>query len=233
MTLLDVAIEASGGLTKWERLKRFTLQLSVAGDLVVRANRSAQFKDLVAEGSTRSQLVRLTGFADAGVCGVYQPDRVDIEDAGGNVVRTRRAAHAMFRPLAIDGLVDELQLVFMCGSSIWHDLTSPFVLAHPDATTEELTPWSEQGQVWRRIRAILPESFGAHEQTIYFDSDGLQRRIDRDLYGVTVADYSWAHQEFDGIVVPTLRRSLGLAADGTVAAKPALFDVEIFDAEFE
>ena len=87
MTLLDVAIEASGGLTKWERLKRFTLQLSVAGDLVVRANRSAQFKDLVAEGSTRSQLVRLTGFADPGVCGVYQPDRVDIEDAGGNVVR--------------------------------------------------------------------------------------------------------------------------------------------------
>jgi hypothetical protein len=233
MTLLNDAIEASGGLAKWNRLKRFTLQLSIAGELVAGADRSPRFKEIVAEGSTRRQLVRLTGFADPGVCGVYRPDRVDIENADGNVLRTWRAAHPIFRPRASDGLVDEMQLVFMCGLSIWRDLTSPFVLAHPDVTTEELSPWAEQGQVWRRMRATLPKRFGAHEQTFYFDSSGLQRRTDRDLYGVRVADYSWAHQEFGGIVLATLRRSLGLAADGTVAAKPSLFDVEIFDAEFE
>jgi hypothetical protein len=57
--------------------------------------------------------------------------------------------------------------------------------------------------------------------------------MDHYLFGIKVADYSWAHQEFGGIVVPTLRRSLPLEADGTVIAKPSLIDVEIFDAAFE
>jgi hypothetical protein len=57
--------------------------------------------------------------------------------------------------------------------------------------------------------------------------------MDHYLFGIKVADYSWAHQEFGGIVVPTLRRSLPLEADGTVVAKPSLIDVEIFDAAFE
>jgi hypothetical protein len=34
-------------------------------------------------------------------------------------------------------------------------------------------------------------------------------------------------------VVPTLRRSQMLQPDGTVIAKPALIDVEIFDAAFD
>jgi hypothetical protein len=71
------------------------------------------------------------------------------------------------------------------------------------------------------------------EQTFYFDAAGLQRRTDHDLLDTKVAQYSWAHQEFGGIVVPTLRRSLMLQSDGTVIAKPALLDVEIFDAAFE
>jgi hypothetical protein len=53
------------------------------------------------------------------------------------------------------------------------------------------------------------------------------------LFGTKLADYSWAHQAFSGIVVPTLRRSLPLGANGTVIAKPSLIDMEIFDAAFE
>jgi hypothetical protein len=34
-------------------------------------------------------------------------------------------------------------------------------------------------------------------------------------------------------MVPTLRRSQMLRSDGTVVAKPALIDVEIFDATFD
>jgi hypothetical protein len=51
--------------------------------------------------------------------------------------------------------------------------------------------------------------------------------------GIQVADYSWAHQEFGGVVIPTLRRALTLQPDRTVIAKPVLLDVEIFDAAFE
>jgi hypothetical protein len=233
MPLLDHAIEASGGLARWNRLKRFTLQLSIGGEFI--PNLSNKFKDIVAEGCTRNQLVRLTGFAGPDVCGVYQPDRVTIEDPDGKVLRTRRALNSAFQPYVSGAPVDDLHLVFLCGLCVWHALTTPFLLSGPNVTTEELPPWTEQGQLWQRIRATRPPSFGTHphRQTLYFDATGLQRRTDHDLFGVSVADYSWAHQEFSGIVVPTLRRSLALDVDGTVIAKPSLVDVEIFDAAFD
>jgi hypothetical protein len=220
---------------RWNGLKRFTLQLSIDGDLMSRANRSAQFKNIVAEGCTRDQMVRLVGFAGPGECGVYRTNRVTIEDADGNVVRARQDPHQAFRTRGVDAQPDELDLVFSCGCSIWNYLTTPFILAHPDVEIEELPPWPEQNQLWRRLRAVFPPSFvmRSREQTFYFDAAGLQRRTDHDLFGIKVADYSWAHQEFGGIVVPTLRRSLTLETNGRPIAGPSLIEVEIFDAAFE
>ena len=84
-------------------------------------------------------------------------------------------------------------------------------------------------------RARFPPDILTHspEQVFYFDEKALQRRTDHDLLGSKVAHYSWAHQTFNGIVVPTLRRSLMLQPDGTATAKPVLVDVEIFDALLE
>jgi len=235
MTLLDDAIEASGGMTRWSGLKRFTLQLSIEGALFSRVRQPGGFKDMVAEGSTRSQSVRFTGFADPGKCGLFQPDCVSIESPEGNVLRSWRNPRQAFREHARDMPWDELYLVFFCGFSVWNYLTTPFMLAHPDIEIEELTPWSEHDQLWRRLRATFPSDLVTHspEQIFYFDAAGLQRRTDHDLLDTRVAHYSWAHQEFGGVVIPTLRRSLNVQADGTAIAKPALLDVEIFDASFE
>ncbi len=126
-------------------------------------------------------------------------------------------------------------LIFFCGVAVWSYLTTPFLLARPDVLVEELPPWQENNELWRRLRARFPPHLvtNAPEQIFYFDEHGLQRRTDHDLFGMNVANYSWAHQTFSGIVVPTLRRSQMLQADGTVIAKPVLIDVEIFDASFE
>jgi|SRR5271165_1354488 len=235
MALLDDAIEAGGGLARWKGLKQFALQLSIDGALFSRVGHSGRFKDVVAEGSTRHQSVRFSGFADPGVGGLYQPDRVTIESGEGNVLRTWHDPLKAFRDHVKPMAWDELYLIFFCGFSIWNYLTTPFLLAHPDVRIEELPPCNEHDQVWRRLRAAFPPGIVTHsrEQTFYFDAAGLQRRTDHELLGTQVAHYSWAHQAFSGIVVPTLRRSLQLNPDGTVIAKPSLVDVEIFDAAFE
>ena len=164
-----------------------------------------------------------------------QPDRVTIESLDGNILQTWHNPHQSFRHYTKSALFDELHLVFLCCFSIWSYLATPFLLDQHDVKIEELTPWYEQGQQWRRLRAILPPSFvtHSHEQMFYFDAAGLQRRTDHELFGMRVADYSWAHQEFGGIVVPTLRRSLSLEDDGTVIEKPSLIEVDIFDVAFE
>lgn len=203
--------------------------------MLSRAGHAGRFKDVVAEGSTRSQLVRFTGFAELGKTGVYQPDFVTIEDVYGNVVRTWRDPHEAFKNCANDTGWDELFLIFFCGFSIWSYLTTPFILVHADVEVEELAPWRELDQLWRRLHVVFPPSLVTHslEQTFYFDATGLQRRVDHVLLGNKVAHYSWAHQSFNGITIPTLRRSLALGPDGSVIAGPPLIEVEIFDAAFD
>lgn len=235
MALLDDVIDASGGMARWNSLSRFTLHLSVGGTLFSSAGHAREFKDVTAEGSTRAQSVRFTGITGGEHSGSFQPDAITIESLDGEVLRSWRDPSLAFSEVDPPALADELHLVFFCGVAIWNYLTNPFLLAHPGVVLEELPPWRENTETWRRLRAQFPPSLItlASDQTFYFDENALQRRTDHDLFGMKVAHYSWAHDSFGGIVVPTLRRAQALQPDGTVIAKPVLMDVEIFDAVFE
>ncbi|WOH60909.1 MULTISPECIES: hypothetical protein [unclassified Bradyrhizobium] len=235
MALLDDVIDASGGMARWNSLSRFTLHLSVAGTLFSSTGHASEFKDVTAEGSTRTQSVRFTGITGGEHSGSFQPDAITIESLEGEILRTWRNPNLAFTEAGSPALAGELHLVFFCGVAIWNYLTNPFLLAHPDVLVEELPPWQENNESWRRLRAQFPPSLItlAPEQIFYFDENALQRRTDHDLFGMKVAHYSWAHDSFGGIVVPTLRRAQTLRPDGTVVAKPVLMDVEIFDAVFE
>jgi hypothetical protein len=235
MALLDEVLDACGGIERWRRLTRFTLHLSIDGDLFVRKGRIGDFKDLVAEGSTRSQAVHFTGFTAADRRGSYQPDRVALESLDGGLFGTRKEPRADFLAHAGDDAWDDLQFLYCCGVSIWNFVTTPFLLARPGVAVEELPPQRDDGHVWRRLRAVFPSDIDTHgpEQIFYFDETGLQRRTDDAIAGHPVAHYGWAHHKFGQIVIPTLRRSLAIQPDGNVIQKPVLVDIEIFDAFFE
>lgn len=235
MALLDDVIDASGGMARWNSLNRFTLHLSVGGTLFSSAGHAREFKDVTAEGSTRTQSVRFTGITGGEYSGSFQPDAITIESLDGDVLRSWPNPSLAFPEVDPSALADELHLIFFCGVAIWSYLTIPFLLAHPDVVIEELSPWQENAETWRRLRAQFPAHLMtlAPEQVFYFDESALQRRTDHDLFGTKVAHSSWAHDSFGGIVVPTLRRAQPVRPDGTVIAKPVLMDVEIFDAVFE
>jgi len=234
MALLDDVIDANGGIARWNSLSRFTLHLSVGGTLFSSAGHAREFKDVIAEGSTRTQSVRFTGITGGEQSGAFQPDAIRIESVDGEVLQTWSNPGLAFGA-GPQVLADELHLIFFCGVTIWNYLNTPFLLARPDVVVEELPSWEEGIETWRRLRAQLPPKLVtfAGEQIFYFDENALQRRTDHDFLGMKVAHYSWAHESFDGIVVPTLRRSQMRQPDGTVTPKPVLIDVEIFDASFE
>jgi hypothetical protein len=235
MTLLDQVLEASGGLGRWNELSQFTLHLSFGGTLLSHLGRAGDFKDVISEGSTRTQSLRFIGILGGERSGSFQPDQVTIEDSDGRVLRTWHNPNLVFPDRADNPLDQELRLIFFCGLSVWNYVATPFLLSRPDIHLKELTSWHENDQIWRRLRATFPPDIVTYstEQIFYFDERGMQRRTDHILLGIPVAHYSWAHQAFGGIVVPTLRRSLTRQPDGTVIRGPALIDLEIFDAAFE
>jgi hypothetical protein len=116
---------------------------------------------------------------------------------------------------------------------MWSYLTSPFSFAAPGFEAEELAPWQERGETWRRLKVTFPDHIASHskEQTFYFDADGLIRRHDyvSEVLGSSspAAHYSSEHREFDGIKVPTRRRVYLIGADGSVMEEPLIVSIDL------
>ena len=88
MALLDDVIDANGGIARWNSLSRFTLHLSAGGTLFSNAGHAREFKDVIAEGSTRTQSVRFSGITGGEQSGSFQPDLITIETVDGEVLQT-------------------------------------------------------------------------------------------------------------------------------------------------
>jgi hypothetical protein len=236
MGLLKDALDAAGGLDRWEELGQFTVYLSIKGELFDKNGKAGLLSELVAEGSTRTQSLRITGFIAPDKCCTYQPDRVAIENLDGTTLQDRGNPRAAWHSRCTSW--DDLDLAYFLGFSLWNYLTAPFLLALPGVETEELSIWHENGETWRRLAAVMPPSIVTHSprQTFYFDSAGLQRRLDYnaiDTNGPQIAEYFSAHQRFSGVIIPTLRRSTALRPHGSLDAKRSCVDIEVFDALFE
>jgi hypothetical protein len=238
MGLLNDALDAAGGLDRWKELSRFTVYLSIKGELVDKNGKAGPPSEVVAQGCTRCQSLRLMGFIAPDKCCTYRPDRVAIENLDGTTLQDRNNPRAAFHSSPASW--DDLDFAYFFGFSLWNYLTAPFLLALPGVETEELSIWRENGETWRRLAVAIPPRIVTHapRQTFYFDGAGLQRRLDYDYNalgtnGPRVAQYFSAHHRFSGIVIPTLRRSTALRPDGSPAAKRADVDIEIFDASFE
>ena len=81
---------------------------------------------------------------------------------------------------------------------------------------EELPPWHEEGEIWRRLKVTFPDDIATHStiQIFYFDSAGLLKRHDYDaevLGGTPAAHYVREYQTFSGF---WSRPSAGCSDDG-------------------
>src|SRR3546814_20705780 len=75
---------------------------------------------------------------------------------------------------------DLLHLAYFCGYAGWNYLTTPFLFTYPGFETEEIEPWEEEGEIWRRLKVRFSPDIPTHcpEQIFHFDAKGLLRRLD-------------------------------------------------------
>jgi hypothetical protein len=236
--LLDRVLHANGGLDLWRRMRRFTVHMSLRGALIAARYAGVKLPELAVEGDTREPALEIIGFTALDLRALYRPDWTALERSDGCRLRERRATPEELTRQLQSATWDHLHLAHFCGGLIWTYLTTPFVLAEPDFEYEELESIKVHSQRWRRLKVLYPARLAtqAREQTLYFDPEGLLRRLDTSAVhadDMQLAHIFSGHQRYSGILVPTMSRMLTITASGALVSKPPLLDVEIFEARFE
>ena len=117
---------------------------------------------------------------------------------------------------------------------MWTYLTLPFLYTYPGFVTEEIDPWYEDGETWRRLRVTFPDHIKSHTRTqiTHFGPDGLMRRHDYTvdvLGGAPGANYSTAYRSFQGLRLPTRRRVYAYDAEMRKVPEPLLVSIDFDD----
>jgi hypothetical protein len=226
MDLLDDVYEAHGGLERWRQLTRLRFAGSAGGKLPwPRADFVASTGGTL---NTRSQRALFEPFGAPDRRGLFTPHHVEALDAAGTVLAERDEPRRAFAAYPPDRLWDELDAAYFAGYSFWTYLNVPFLLAWDGVRAEEIEPWQENGETWRRLRVEFPDYIATQSttQTLYFGPDNLLRRHDYSvevLGGSATAHYTMDYRTFDGFGFPTRRRVKRHGPDGKTSGPDLIF----------
>jgi hypothetical protein len=211
--LLAQVLEAAGGTRRWSEVTAVRADVSITGPFWDLKNWPGGLEHVTVEIDPREQRSTFTPFTAPALRSVFRtaPERLSIETLDGAGVESRDRPRESFAGVTRTTAWDRLHLAYFLNYALWNYLTTPFLFTYPGVRTEEIEPWREGDESWRRLRASFPESIATHSdpQVFYFDADFAQRRMD---YAPEVIDnspaahYTSDHRRFDGIVFPTRRR---------------------------
>ncbi|GII57309.1 hypothetical protein Pth03_56980 [Planotetraspora thailandica] len=208
--LLDLVLEAHGGIERWSKAKTIRARLNMGGPTWTALGQEKIFAGLDVAVEVNEQRTVFTGFTGPGLRGVYTPDHVAIEDQHGTVLQERHAPREAYPDRDGDARWDPLHALYFGGYGMWNYLTAPYLLTLPGVHTEELEPRQVDGERWRRLGVTFPRHIATHstEQTFHYDESGLQRRVDYAPYVMgnrPAHHYTEAHRTVSGLVFPTHR----------------------------
>src|ERR1700736_6344959 len=171
--LLELAVEAHGGLKRWSQLTNVRASLSVTGKLWQLKAQPDVLKDIVIEAQLKLQQLT-TQLIGKNRRAVFTPDRVSIESESGIIEEARAEPRSAFQGQRLETPWDNLHVVYFNSYALWTYLTIPFLYTYPGFVTEELATWQENGEDWRALKVRFPDC--TREQISYFGPDGLLRR---------------------------------------------------------
>ena len=230
--LAELAIDAHGGLGRWEQFRTLSADLVNGGALwPLKGQAGVLDKSTVTVGLT-DQWASHRPFGAPNYKSRFEPSRVAIETDDGAVIEELSEPRASFAGHQLETPWSRLQLAYFAGYAMWTYLNFPFLLARPDVHSEELSHWQEEGEDWRRLKVTFPETIATHskEQTLYFDHKGLLKRHDYDVdisAGSSAVHYVDEYRTVSGLMFPTRRRVFPRQPDGKAMAEPLLVSIDL------
>jgi hypothetical protein len=237
-TLLESAIAARGGRARWREINTLTAHVSVGGGTLARKGWAGALNDARFAIDPHRQHTEIQPFGKPWQRGVFEPDRTTILGADGQPLASRDDPRRAFAGHGLATPWDAQHLLYFAGYAMWTYLTTPFLFEMQGFRVEELAPWEEEGETWRRLRVKFPDETPSHSpiQTLYFGDDGLLRRHDYSvdvIGGTSSANYASDHRDFGGLVFPTKRRVFTIDEDGLPVRDRVILSIDFNDIDLD
>lgn len=235
-TLLGKVIEAHGGTQRWNGFSTLSAHLSQGGVIWPLKGKPGMLDEVDIQIKLHQPWTSHSPFGAAARTEVT-PRRAALVGADGALIEEAMAPRSSFAGHRLDTPWNDVQLAYFVGYAIWNYFTMPFMLAGPGFSLSELSPWEENGQVWRRLQATFPTDLATHSpvQTFYFSDDGLLRRHDYDVDisgGAPAVHYPSGHVVVQGITVPTRHTIYVRDADGGHQPEPLVVSIHASEIRF-
>jgi hypothetical protein len=224
--LLSLAIDAQGGVERWNRTKSITVTFNFYGGLLDLKGYPGHLRP-TAQIDTKEPRVTFQNLLPGNDRFHFTRDRVWIDRLDGTITEDRYNPRAAFAGHVRETPWDHLHLLYFIGYAIWNYLTAPFLFAREGFVVKELDGIHENEDDLRVLEVHYPPDIPAHTaiQKYYFDKTGLLRRLDyiTDVLGGVVTHYTFDHKNVDGLIIPELRRVVRRLDDGPHVFGPTSF----------
>jgi hypothetical protein len=230
--LAKLAIDAHGGIDRWNRFTTFSAHLIQGGVFWGVKGKDSVLADVTVTVDLRNDKVSHWPFGSPDRRSRFEPQRVAIENSNGEVVDELLQPRSSFKGHAFETPWSDLQLAYFVGCAMWTYMNTPFFLARPDVESKEIDPWQEASETWRRLKVRFPSNIATHstEQTLYFDQRGLLKRHDYDVEiagGTQAVHYVSDLTKFLGVVIPAKHRIFPRQPDGHSASEPLVVSIDM------
>jgi len=157
---------------------------------------------------------------------------VRLLDAEGQILDHLPSPRESFEGYSTASTWSRLQAAYFISYALWHYLTEPFLFDYPGVEAEEIEPWDEGGETWRRLQVRYPTSIATHShlETYYFGADFLQRRMDYSPainHGADIAHYTHEYRRFGAFLFPTQRRVYPRLPDNSADMTVARITIDV------
>jgi hypothetical protein len=231
--LLETTIKAHGGFERWKMYNTVSAHLSVDGLTWIRKQQPGVVKDVWVDVNTEFQEVLFRQTVDDKLTAQFAKDRITVRDQFGKPLDVLEHPRRSFEGHTRESGWSLPQAFYFASYAIWIYFNAPFVFAEPGYIIEEISPWEENGEQWRRLQVTFPDGVHTHSrvQTFYIDNTGLIRRHDYNVEisaNVASAHYLYDYTDMQGIKFPTKRMVYLRKEDNTsVQPEPLLVKVGI------
>ena len=171
--LLEKALDAHGGLTRWNGFSWVSATIVSGGQLWEMKRVPQDSAPRQMKVATKHEWASVMPYGAPDQRTEFTPERVAIVRTDGTTVKERFRPSEHAEGKAVDAPWDALDRAYFNGYALWTYLTTPFLFALPGFVAEEIEPWREQDELWRGLGVIFPPEIASHskKQNFYFGED--------------------------------------------------------------